>query len=204
MSNAIYIMDLFGVMVFALSGALAAARKQLDVFGFVIVGLAPAIGGGTLRDVVMGATPVFWLIDPNYLYVCAATAICAFFWAHKVTSRFKILIWADAFGLALFAIIGTQKAMAWELPIAGQLAMGVMTASFGGMLRDILCAEVPLLLRKEIYALAALAGSAVLVVATSYFGPGNLAFFLSFATTFAIRALAILRGWSMPIYTRQT
>ena len=108
MENVIYGLDLLGTFVFAVSGALAAARKQMDIFGFLVVAMAVAVGGGTVRDLVLDTGAVFWIKDANYLYVIALAAGFTFFWAHKVSSRFKVLVWADAFGLALFALIGTS------------------------------------------------------------------------------------------------
>ncbi|MCW9035161.1 MAG: trimeric intracellular cation channel family protein [Rhodospirillales bacterium] len=204
MTDAIYWFDLAGVGVFALSGALAAARNKMDIVGFFVVALVAAIGGGTLRDLILGQTPVFWIHDPSYLYVCLGVAGFTFFWAHKVASRFKILVWADAFGLALFAIIGTQKAIDLNLNIPSALMMGVLTATAGGIIRDILCAEIPLILRREIYALAALAGSATFLAATHLELPSSTALILSLAATMIVRGPAIQFGWSLPTYNKNS
>ncbi len=200
MTSAIYWFDLAGVGVFALSGALAAARKNMDIVGFFVVALVAAIGGGTLRDLILGQVPVFWILDPYYIYVCLGVAGFTFIWAHKVASRFIILVWADALGLALFAIIGTQKTIDLGLNIPSSLLMGVLTATAGGIVRDVLCAEIPLILRREIYALAALAGSATYLTAHHFEASSSVSLILSLSATMLVRGPAIQFGWSLPTY----
>jgi len=200
MGSVIYGLDLLGTFVFAISGALAAARKQMDIFGFLVVAMAVAVGGGTVRDLVLGAGPVFWVQDANYLYVVALAAVFTFFWAHKVSSRFTLLVWADAFGLALFALIGTQKALAFGVEPVIAILMGVVTGTFGGMIRDVLCGEVPLVLRREIYALAAVTGSAVFWGTVTLGLTGVFPLILGFVATLAVRGPAIVFGWSLPVY----
>ena len=161
MAELIFTFEILGTIVFALSGAMAAARKNLDIFGFLVVSLAPAVGGGTLRDLFLGITPVFWVEQNIFLYVCFAVAIFTFFWAHKVASRFNLLIWCDAFGLALFATLGAERALAHGASDLVAVIMGTLTAIAGGLIRDIICGEIPLVLRREIYAMAAIFGSSI-------------------------------------------
>lgn len=193
-------LDLAGIAVFAASGALVASRKRMDAVGFILIAAVTGFGGGTLRDLLLGRTPPFWLQDPTWLAVASSVALLVFFTAHRLQSRFTVLVWADAVGLALFAVLGAEIALlAGAKPWAAVL-LGVVTASFGGVVRDVICNEVPLLLRKEIYALAALAGAAVFVglrVNGIWRDPALLA---GMAVAFVIRAVAIRRGWSLPAY----
>lgn len=196
----LYLLDLFGCAVFAISGALAAGRKRMDLFGVLVVAVITAIGGGTVRDLLLGRTPVFWLRDPALLAVASTVAVLIFFTAHRLENRFRALLWADAVGLALYAVLGAEIALiAGAHPWAAVL-LGVATASFGGVLRDVICNEIPLLLRKEIYALAALAGASAFVLLRMQGVWRDPALLVGMAVCFAIRAAAIARGWSLPAY----
>lgn len=193
-------LDIAGIAVFAASGALVASRKQMDAVGFVLIAAVTAFGGGTVRDLLLGRVPPFWLRDPTWLAVASAVAILVFFTAHRIESRFRALLWADAVGLALFAVLGAEIALlAGATPWAAVL-LGVATATFGGAARDVICNEVPLLLRKEIYALAALAGAAVFVALRINGVWRDPALLAGLAVAFGIRAVAIARGWSLPAY----
>lgn len=197
----VYAFAMMGTVVFALSGAMAASRKELDMFGFIVVGLMPAIGGGTVRDLLLGRDPIFWMADLNYVYVATAVSILAFFQVHRLDGkRYTLLTWADAFGLALFTVMGTQTALAFQVPAPVAIIMGVITGTFGGMLRDIICNEVPFLLQKEIYALAAIGGSLTYLVLIKVGFESDLAMILSVGATLAIRGPAIIFGWSLPPY----
>ena len=192
--------DGFGVAVFAASGALTASRKQMDVAGFALVATATGIGGGTMRDLLLGATPVFWISTPWHLLLCIAVAIVLFFTAHLLESRFRALLWADAGGLAVFCVIGADTALRAGAPAIVAVLMGMLTATFGGVVRDILCAEVPLILRREIYATAAAVGAAV-YVGLHLAGSGRAAAAVAaFVFAFAIRAVGIAFGLSLPTY----
>lgn len=192
--------DLAGIAVFAASGALVASRKQMDAVGFVVIGCLAGFGGGTVRDLLLGRTPVFWLREPQVLAVASVVALLVFFAAHRVENRFRALLWADAAGLALFAVLGAEIALLAGSPPWAAVLLGVVTATFGGVLRDVVCNEVPLLLRKEIYALAALAGAAVFVLLRMQGVWRDAALLAGLAVCFAIRAAAIARGWSLPAY----
>jgi len=202
MSEMIFWFEIAGTVVFALSGAMAAARKNLDIFGFLVVALAPAIGGGTLRDLFLGLTPVFWVEQNIFLYVCFGAAIFTFFWAHKVASRFSLLVWCDAFGLALFAALGAERAMQVGASDLVVVIMGTLTAIAGGLIRDIICGEIPLVLRREIYAMAAIFGSSVYLWTWKLSEAPALALTAGFVATIVVRGAAIKYGWSMPIYKR--
>jgi uncharacterized membrane protein YeiH len=194
-------LDLAGIAVFAVSGALVASRKRLDAVGFVVVAAVTGLGGGTLRDVLLGRGPVFWLRAPEPLAVCAGAALLVFFTAHLVESRFRALLWADAVGLSLFAVAGAETALlAGADPWAAAL-LGVVSACFGGIVRDVVCGEVPLILRREIYLTAAGAGAAAFVALRVLGGLGREAAIpAGVAVAFGIRGAALLRGWSLPAY----
>ncbi|SBV95182.1 conserved membrane hypothetical protein [uncultured Alphaproteobacteria bacterium] len=197
----LYAMDLFGTAVFAVSGGLMAARKRYDVFGFLVVAMAPAIGGGTVRDVALGALPVFWVADGNYLLATAAAALATFFFARFFVRYASALLVADAFGLALFAVVGAQKALATGAAPPIAVAMGAITAAGGGILRDVLCREEPLILRREIYATAAILGAALFVGMMEETGDRVAALVTGFLGALLLRLVAIRRNLSLPVYS---
>jgi uncharacterized membrane protein YeiH len=193
-------LDIAGIAVFAASGALVASRKQLDIVGFVLMAAITGIGGGTLRDLLLGRTPVFWLRAPELLAVCAGIAMLVFFAAHLVESRFRLLLWADALGLALFAVVGAEIALLAGTDPWAAVLLGVVTASFGGIVRDVICDELPLILRREIYLTAAAAGASAFVALRVEGAGREAAMAAGFLAGFGIRALALRRGWSLPAY----
>src|SRR6187200_84151 len=130
--TAVAILDWSGVIVFAISGALVASRKQMDIVGFVLLGTVTGIGGGTLRDVLLGANPVFWINTPAYLVVCVAVSGVVFFTAHIPQSRYQFLLWFDALGLGIFAVVGAEKALLMGTGPAVAVAMGIITATNDG------------------------------------------------------------------------
>ena len=189
--------DRIGVFVFAVSGGVLAVRKQMDLLGVIVLAFLPAIGGGTLRDIILDE-PVFWLNDTVTLLLAVAGGLAAFFF-YRFVSRFRALRWPDAVGMALFAVSGAAKAMALGHGFLVVLIMGAMTASAGGLIRDVVANEEPLVLKDgELYATCALAGSLVYFGVVS-FGLGETAAFASgMATAFILRASAILFGLSLP------
>lgn len=194
------LLDWFGIIVFATSGALVASRKQMDVVGFVLLGTATGIGGGTIRDTLLGSLPVFWVREPAYLVACVLVSCAAFFLAHIPRSRFKLHLWFDAVGMALFAVTGAEKALLAEAGPIVAVAMGVVTATFGGIIRDVLGGESPVILRREIYVSAALGGAA-LFVALAWAGVSReYALAGGFLTGLAIRSAALRWDWSLPRY----
>jgi uncharacterized membrane protein YeiH len=198
--------ETIGVAVFALSGALMAARKGMDPFGFALLATVTGVGGGTLRDLLIGTRPVFWVGDPTDVLVCLLVAELVFALGPRRVAvmeggkRGRALLWADALGLALFAIVGTGKAVAAGVPALSAIALGTITATFGGIIRDIFAGTTPLVLRQEIYVTAAALGAGVMVgVQASGVGPFPSAA-AGFLAAFGLRALAILRGWSLPAF----
>src|SRR5215213_11725903 len=166
------VLDWFGVIVFAISGALVASRKQMDVVGFALLGTVTGIGGGTLRDLLLGQGPVFWVHEPAYLIVCVIVSSAVFVTAHIPQSRYRVLLWFDALGLALFAVTGAERGLlAGSGPVVA-VTMGVITATFGGIIRDVLGNESPVVLSREVYVTAALIGATMFVV-LSRFGLGR-------------------------------
>lgn len=189
--------DRIGVFVFAISGGVLAVRKQMDFLGVVVLAFLPAIGGGTLRDLLLDQ-PVFWLRDTVVLWLALAGGLAAFFF-YRFVSRFRALRWPDAVGMSLFAVSGAAKAMSLGHGALIVLIMGAMTASAGGLLRDVVANEEPLVLKDgELYATCALAGSLIFFLVALY-GPGRPeAFIAGMSTAFALRASAIVFGLSLP------
>lgn len=165
MEQMFYASDLFGVAVFAISGALVAGRNSMDLFGVIVVGILTALGGGTMRDTILGNFPVAWIKNDTYIYVACFASVGTVVWV-KLFSLIheKTLLIADAFGLAVFTVIGVDVALQHHTPISTALIMGVMTGVAGGVLRDIACNEIPMIFKKEIYATASLIGGAVFVI----------------------------------------
>ncbi len=197
--NLLQILDYGGMAVFAATGALAASRKQLDIIGFLFLAGVTAIGGGTVRDVVLDL-PVFWVVNPGHILVAALVAVVVYFTAHLVESRYKLLLWFDAVGLSAYCVLGAQKALdATGSPIVAVL-MGTLTATFGGILRDLLAGEPSVLLKPEVYVTAALVGASVHTVSTILGLPLPAAATLAFATAFIVRGGALRYGWTFPRY----
>jgi uncharacterized membrane protein YeiH len=197
----IYQLDLIGTAVFASAGVLSAGGKRMDLFGVVVVARVSALGGGTLRDVILNANPVFWVSDPLYLYVAGLAALGTFYAATHV-SRIPpgIFLVADAMGLAVFTIIGANKAFDFGAPYIVVVIMGIMTGVAGGIMRDMLCAEIPLVLRREIYATACLVGGVMFVVLAHLHAPPSLLIPLPAATVLAVRLAAIYWQLSLPVF----
>lgn len=197
---AVVFLDWFGVVVFAVTGSLAASRKRMDVAGFVLLGTATGIGGGTIRDAVLGATPVFWVTSPGYLLACVAVSAAVFFLAHVPQSREWPLLRLDAIGLALFAVLGADKALDIGAGPVAAVAMGVVTATFGGIVRDVLSGESSAILSREIYATAALAGAIAFVLLSGAGAPRETSVVTGFVVALAIRFGALHWKWSLPRY----
>ncbi|GAA2837338.1 putative membrane protein YeiH [Aminobacter aminovorans] len=198
MSPLLYL-DYAGVAVFAATGALAASRKQLDVIGFLFLASFTGIGGGTVRDVILGL-PVFWVINPAYVLVCAAVAVGVFFTAHLVESRYKLLLWLDALGMAAYAAIGAAKGLAATASPTVAIVMGLLTATFGGILRDLLAGEPSVLLKPEIYVSAAMVGAGIYTLADIADLPPEVSTVVAFVAAFMVRGGALKFGWTFPAY----
>lgn len=193
-------LDWLGVAVFAVTGALVASRKQMDVVGFALLATVTGVGGGTVRDLCLGLVPVFWVGQPVYVAVCVAVAVLVFFTAHIPESRYRLLLWLDAAGLSFFCIVGAERTLAAGAGAAVAIIMGVVTATMGGVIRDVLGGEIPVILRREIYATAALAGALTFVGLAVAGVPQLPAAAAGFAVCLAVRGAALLRGWSLPVY----
>ena len=195
----LYWFDLLGVAVFAASGALVASRKRMDLIGFGLMASLTGVGGGTLRDLLLGR-PVFWVVDASYIQVCLVIAAALFAGAHIIQRRYIVLLWADAIGVAAYAVMGAELARQAGAGAAISIVMGVMTATFGGLIRDVVCGETPLVLRREVYATAAAAGAALYIVLVGLGVALPLAALAGLAGGFALRAAGIAFGLSLPVY----
>lgn len=199
MEQLLFWCDLIGIVVFAFSGVLAAGHKQMDLFGAVVLACVTATGGGTLRDMILNV-PVFWLQDTHYLWLATATGVVSFYLIRYLQVPMRLLKIADAMGLAVFVVIGTQKVLGLGHSAAIAIVMGVMTGTFGGLIRDLLAGDIPLLLRREIYATAALSGAAALVLLdASGTLPGEIVVAIAILVTLSIRLAALRWNLSAPI-----
>ncbi len=202
--TAVALLDYTSVLIFALTGALVASRAQLDIVGFAFIASLTAVGGGTLRDIMLDRYPIFWIGDPTYILIAASAAVLIFFTAHLVESRYRWLLWLDSFALAVAVPAGVSAALIMAQPLPIVVLMGVATGCMGGLMRDVVIGEVPLVLRKgELYVSAAFAGA--LVAGTLdrmefetiiVLGTGGI-------VTWALRAGSLAFGWSIPIYKRR-
>jgi uncharacterized membrane protein YeiH len=200
MNELLYYLDIFGIIVFALSGALMAGRYKLDPFGVVVLASVTAIGGGTIRDTIL-QTPVFWVVEPYYLYVILITALLTILFIRqpkRIPKRFLLI--ADALGLALFAVLGTQKSMSLGSPMPVAIVMGTITGVAGGMIRDVLCNVIPMILRKEIYALAAMLGGGLFVIFHLLGWSENEATIVAILGALILRLAAIYWQVSLPAF----
>ncbi|MDQ6434646.1 trimeric intracellular cation channel family protein [Mesorhizobium sp. LHD-90] len=197
--NPLLLLDYAGVAVFAATGALAASRKQLDIVGFIFLAAVTGIGGGTLRDVILNI-PVFWIGNTVYVLICTAVATFVFFTSHLVASRWKWLLWLDAVGLAAFAAMGAAKGLAITGSPVVAIITGMLTATFGGILRDIVSQEPSVLLRPEIYISAAGAGAAAYVAADWLLAAPGVSALIAFVIALVVRGGALWFGWTLEPY----
>ena len=194
----LYCLDLIGTAAFAASGAWAGIRREMDLFGVLVLGLVTATGGGTLRDVLLGDFPPFCLQNQTYLYVSLLVSLLVFF-LHRSMERIHYPLQVfDAIGLGTFVVIGTIKGLQFHLGFLGAVMMGVMTATAGGVVRDILSNQVPLILRREVYASACLVGGALLVLLQATPLPYPLSLLLAAICVTGLRLLAIRHNWALP------
>ncbi|MDZ7851319.1 MAG: trimeric intracellular cation channel family protein [Halomonas sp.] len=201
MTGVVYWLDMAGVIVFALSGVILACRSRMDPFGMLVLAAVTGIGGGTLRDLVLGVRPVFWVTDPTYLWVILATvglSVLGFHYIHRLSRGFLPV--ADAFGLALFTVIGAHKALMLEAPGVVAVLMGLLTGVAGGMIRDVLARRVPMVLRQEIYAIASIAGGVVFVVLEGLAVPLAISIATALVVTLGLRLSAIHWHLSLPVF----
>lgn len=194
----VYVFDILAAVVFAVSGALVASRKEMDVMGFIWLAVITGVGGGTVRDLILDV-PVFWVQNPAYVLACLATAVVMVFVAPRVESRFRTFLWFDACGLALVTVAGTVKASDAGSPALVAIAMGAVTGCVGGIIRDLLGHVPSVLLGHEIYVTASVLGAGT-YVGLSGIGVGRVAAMIAaFLVTLGLRGLAIRYGWSLPV-----
>ena len=197
----VYSLEMLGTAAFAVSGALAASRKRMDIFGFCVLALMPAVGGGTIRDIIIDRVPVFWVSDNRYVAVAIIAALVVFFAPYRQPgSRQRLLVWADALGLALFAALGTEICLQHDTGPLVAIMLGVTTAVTGGMIRDVICNEIPLILSREIYATAAFVSSVAYVIADRLALGDTISLTIGVITGLAVRGLAIIYNWSLPFF----
>ncbi len=194
-------LDYASVFIFALTGALVASRAQLDLVGFIFVACLTAVGGGTLRDLFLSRETLFWVADPTLIAVACTAAVLMFFTAHLFESRLKVLTWLDACALSVAVPAGVGVALALESHWAIALIMGVSTGCFGGLMRDVVCNEVPLVLKQgELYLTAAFAGAAATLIARSVGLSDPNALAICAVVTLALRSGSLAFGWRLPTY----
>src|SRR5512145_943647 len=199
MSALMVVLDLVGTFVFALSGATVGVKHRLDLFGVLVLSFAVGTCGGIARDVLIGAVPPRGIADWRYVAVCAAAGLVTFYWHAFVDRMRSPVLLLDAAGLALFAVVGTTKALTHGLGPVPAVLLGMLTGVGGGMVRDVLVSEVPTVLRAEIYAVAALAGGAVVVLGKALGLPGGVGTGGGALLCFGLRYLAIRKGWQLPV-----
>jgi len=194
----ITILELLGTFAFAISGIRWASGKQIDWFGAYLIGLVTAIGGGTLRDLLLDITP-FWMLDPNYFITTGVALIATLIFRQKITRLGKTLFVFDTIGLGLFTIVGITKSIDAGLPFWVCIAMGAITGSIGGVIRDVLLNEVPLLLRRDIYALACVAGGVVYFACKYANFPSEMTEIIAASTVIATRLVAVKFHIHLPV-----
>jgi uncharacterized membrane protein YeiH len=198
-SGLLYGLDLAAAGVFATTGALVASRKEMDILGFMWLGVITGIGGGTLRDVLLGL-PVFWVVDATPVALCLIAAALVHFAAHRIASRYRLLLYLDAFGMALVTIAGAAKGADAGAGMLVALVMGVITASFGGILRDLLGQEPSIVLRRDVYVSASALGAAVFLGGMEVGLARGWAMGLGVIAAAGLRAAAIWGNWALPVY----
>ena len=199
MTSLPFLLDLAGTFVFALSGAVAGVKHRLDLFGVLVLSFVAANTGGIVRDVLIGAVPPGAIADWRYLGVSLVAGVVAFRFPSQVIVRGNPVQLFDAAGLALFAVTGAHKALTHGLNPVMATLLGMLTAIGGGIARDLLLAEIPIVLRAELYAVAALVGAAFVTVASVFGWPADAAALLGAASCFALRVLAIRHRWQLPV-----
>lgn len=197
----VWVLDYASVLVFALTGALVASRGQLDPVGFIFMAAMTAVGGGTLRDLILDQPQVFWVARPSLIVVAAVAAMVVFWTAHRFESRYRLLLWLDAFALSVAVPAGVAVALAGGFSPVIVVIMGVVTGTFGGLMRDVVGNEVPLVLKQgELYLTAAF-GGAMGAVTLVWLGAGRVEALIACGIiTFVLRAGSLVWGWQLPVY----
>lgn len=191
-------LDILGTVAFAISGSLAAINKRLDFFGVLIIALATAIGGGTLRDLLIGNTPVTWLMHVQTFYIIIGSAFVAMIFRKKLRIFSTSLFLFDTIGLGIFTLVGIEKGLSVDLDPVICILLGTITACFGGVTRDILCNEIPVIFRKEIYATACIVGGIMFFILKYFSINSDFIYIATVATIILMRILAVKYKWSYP------
>ncbi|WP_340066723.1 trimeric intracellular cation channel family protein [Ascidiimonas aurantiaca] len=194
----LYALDILGTFVFAISGVLTAFGKRFDPFGIFIIAFVTALGGGTLRDILIGRTPVGWMFDLNYVYTITIGVVFAIIFRRKLDYLRTSLFLFDTVGLGVFTIIGVEKGIEAQLHPIVSIALGAMSGSFGGVIRDILCNEVPVIFHKEIYATACIAGGLAYFILDALGLPENSIYIITALVVIVIRLLAVYFKLKLP------
>lgn len=194
----IYVLDILGTFAFAISGALVALDKKFDLFGVIIIAFITAVGGGMLRDVLINAHPINWIGDLNYLYTIFSAVIFTFLVKSKIAYLSKTMFLFDTIGVSVFTLLGLQKGLSFELHPLVAVIMGMISAVFGGVLRDVLTNRVPLIFEKEIYASACLAGGVMYLILNHFNIEENINFIISALVVVIIRVVAVRFSLELP------
>lgn len=195
------LLDYASVLIFAITGALVASRAQLDLVGFAFIACLTAVGGGTVRDLLLDRNPIFWIANPTYLAVAVGAALIVFFTAHLLESRLRTLIWLDSFALAVAVAAGAGVAINLDHSATIVILMGIATGCMGGLMRDVVVGDVPVVLNQgELYVTAAFAGAATATVARFYDVDTPVALLGCAAVTWVLRAGSLTFGWHLPVY----
>ena len=197
--------DILGTIAFAISGVLVAMNKKMDAFGVFIIAFVTAVGGGTLRDILIGATPVFWMTDMTFITVISAAAFFAVVFRNQIKHLRRSLFLFDTIGIGLYTVIGIEKGLTAELNPVICIALGTMSACFGGVIRDILCNEIPVIFRKEVYASACIIGGLTYFLMLQFLEERNYFFLIAGAVVITVRLLAVIFKVSLPsLYKSKT
>ena len=197
----IYVLDILGTFAFAISGALVALDKKFDIFGVIIIAFVTAVGGGMLRDVLINAHPINWIGDLNYLYIIFSAVLFTFFFKSKIAHLSKTMFLFDTIGISVFTLLGLQKGLSYDLHPIIAIIMGMISAVFGGVLRDVLTAKIPLIFEKEVYASACLAGGISYLILNYFKVDENINFIVSAIVIASIRAVAVKFHLELPKIT---
>ena len=194
----IYLLDILGTFAFAISGALVASEQKLDLFGVLIIAFVTAVGGGMLRDILINAHPINWIGDLNYIYIIFAAVLATFLFKSKILPLYKTLFLFDTVGISVFTLLGLQKGLTFDLHPLVALIMGMISAVFGGVLRDVLTNKVPLIFEKEIYASACLAGGVSYLILSYLEIPKDYNFIISASVIIIVRLIAVKFHLQLP------
>ena len=197
----IYVLDILGTFAFAISGALVALDKKFDIFGVIIIAFVTAVGGGMLRDVLINAHPINWIGDLNYLYIIFSAVLFTFLFKSKIAYLSKTMFLFDTIGISVFTLLGLQKGLSYDLHPIIAIIMGMISAVFGGVLRDVLTAKIPLIFEKEVYASACLAGGISYLILNYFKVDENINFIISAIVIASIRAIAVKFHLELPKIT---